>query len=617
MNWLRPDFPYAEARISGLHGNESSGNLQASVDTVRDGDEVRTEVVITNVSDRPYFTSIGDIGIALPLQDRYDLAEGQGTQRCTAHLFCAGTCSFVLALRMGGAPPHLGLVLTEGELTGYSIERDPALQSNDRGCFLLHPAPVELGPGEQTTIAWTIFPCAGKDDFFVQAARRSRFVRAEWSRYVVFRGEPATLRITPSFAAAEVSVDGRTVQPEPDRSYLASFDTSEPGERTVLVRADDRTLTTRILVKEPLDVLLERRCVFIAAHQQYHGPIGMLAGALLSYDNEEGRIVYSPVNDYNAGRERVGMGVLLADYLTALRDGLVAATDPAVGALVRRALDRYAAFVTRELVDEVSGTVFNDAGRDGSFRRLYNAPWFAAFYLARYRLDGGPRHALVAHRIIKAFYADGGEHFYPLELPVLDLCSALRAEGLADELAEATDLFTSHAGTIAATGTAYPPHEVNYEQSIVAPAADILLQAHLLTGEPALLAAAEQQLVVLDQFHGVQPDHHLHDVAVRHWDGFWFGKRQLYGDTLPHYWSGLSGTAHALYAEATGDGGERDRADAIIRGALPLIFDDGRASCGYVFPHRVNGVRADYADPYANDQDWALVFALRLLRTAP
>ena len=121
---------------------------------------------------------------------------------------------------------------------------------------------------------------------------------------------------------------------------------------------------------------------------------------------------------------------------------------------------------------------------------------------------------------------------------------------------------------------------------------------------------------MLDQFHGVQPDHHLNDVAVRHWDGYWFGKRQRYGDTFPHYWSGLTGNVHALYALASGDAADLERADGLIRGVLPLILDDGRATCAYLFPHRVNGERGDYADPLANDQDWALVFALRLLNAA-
>lgn len=614
MNWLRPDYPYADVRIATPHGTATSHDLRARVTTTREGDEVRTRVVITNVGATPYFTKIEDIGITLPLEDRYDLGARHDVERCHAHLFCGGTASFVLALRMGGGAPHLGLVLTEGGLAAYSIERDVALQSNDRGCFVLHPEPVELQPGEQTTIAWTIFPCEGKDDFFEQAARRSRFVRAEWDRYVLFAGETSTLTVTPSFPAGEVTVAGKPAQPQPDGTFTVAFTADEPGEHELVVRADDATVRTRILVKEPLDVLLERRCVFIARHQQYSGRIGVLDGALLTYDNEEERTYYSAVNDYNAGRERIGMGVLLAKYLTALRDGLVRASDPAVSGILRGSLDRYAAFVRRELVDETSGVVYNDAGRDGRFERLYNAPWVAAFYLELYRLDGDPAHPLVAHRVLREFYASGGLTFYPLELPVRDLCDALADAGHHQERAEAVTLFLEHAHTLARTGRNYPPSEVNYEQSIVAPAADIMLQTHLLTGDPVLLTAAEEQMRILDQFHGVQPDYHLNEVAIRHWDGYWFGKRQTYGDTFPHYWSGLTGTVLSLYAQVTGDEAVDRRADAVIRGVLPLIHDDGRASCAYVFPYSVNGERADYDDPFANDQDWGLVFALRHLR---
>ena len=192
-------------------------------------------------------------------------------------------------------------------------------------------------------------------------------------------------------------------------------------------------------------------------------------------------------------------------------------------------------------------------GATAAEERLYNAPWVATFYLALHRLDGDAAHALVAYRVIRAFYAAGGAAFYPLELPVLELCDALHSAGFDAERDEASALFHHHARTLAETGRNYPPSEVNYEQSIVAPAADILLQTYLLTHDPALLAAGEEQLTILDQFHGVQPDHHLHDVAVRHWDGYWFGKRQTYGDTFPHYWSALTGNVLALHARITGD----------------------------------------------------------------
>ena len=51
--------------------------------------------------------------------------------------------------------------------------------------------------------------------------------------------------------------------------------------------------------------------------------------------------------------------------------------------------------------------------------------------------------------------------------------------------------------------------------------------------------------------------------------------------------------------------------EASLRAVLSLIHDDGRATCAHVFPRTVNGEPAASDDPFANDQDWALVFALR------
>jgi hypothetical protein len=90
-------------------------------------------------------------------------------------------------------------------------------------------------------------------------------------------------------------------------------------------------------------------------------------------------------------------------------------------------------------------------------------------------------------------------------------------------------------------GAAIPAHEVNYEQSIIGPATLIPLEAYLLTRDAKYLRGAEAFLPLLDAFNGRQPDHHLHDIAIRHWDGFWFGRLKLWGDTFPHYWSALTG----------------------------------------------------------------------------
>ncbi|MFE4835979.1 hypothetical protein ACFRAU_15025 [Arthrobacter sp. NPDC056691] len=75
----------------------------------------------------------------------------------------------------------------------------------------------------------------------------------------------------------------------------------------------------------------------------------------------------------------------------------------------------------------------------------------------------------------------------------------------------------------------------------------------------------------------------------------------------------MTGNVFSAYAAIANDPEYARRADASLRGVLPLIFDDGRATCAYVYPLLINGQRAQYFDSYANDQDWALVFTLRSL----
>lgn len=364
----------------------------------------------------------------------------------------AGTSSSVFARRMGGDAPHLGLVLTEGELAAYSIERDLSRSSNDRGLFLLHPGPLELAPGESTRIGWSIFPCEGPEDFAEQVLARTAFVRTRWDRHVLFPGEEAELEVVTS-APGPISIDGARIVGEVDevldaadsgtgsaadsgapftppvgrRTFRAMLAAEAPGEHTVTVRVGMHTARSRLLVKEPLATLLERRTAFLAAHQQYDGSWEPLRGALLAYDTEDQQIFYDRAGDFNGGRERVGMGILLAEQLRALRDRVVVAEDPQLAATLRGALERYAAYVRRELVDVETGSVFDDAASEQPAPRQYNAPWFSRFFLSLWELDGDRADLLTSARIIERFYADGGGEFYPIQLPVLELVAALDA----------------------------------------------------------------------------------------------------------------------------------------------------------------------------------------------
>jgi hypothetical protein len=292
------------------------------------------------------------------------------------------------------------------------------------------------------------------------------------------------------------------------------------------------------------------------------------------------------------------MGVLGARYLPHC-------PDPAFKTTLRASLGRYWDFVQRELQDE-RGKVYDAIGRSGE-PRFYNYPWVAQLHLALYRATGQPVYLRRLVETCRAYYANGGERFYAIGLPIWEGLRVLERAGWKSEYEEMLAAFRKHADTILRVGTAYPKHEVNFEQSIVGPAAQILLEVHLATRRPVYLAGALQQLRLLELFNGRQPDHRLHEVALRHWDAYWFGQSRLYGDTLPHYWSTITGTVFARYALAAGDPSYARRAEDVFRNTFSLFAPDGRASCAYVYPLTINGQRGRFADAWANDQDWALV----------
>lgn len=591
MNWFRQDCEYAKIKCPKRLGYKVSNS--------QDGDVIKTKITFTNIDIKPVFTSIGDIGIYFPLQDKYESSEICMTQRCHTHIFCGKNISYIMALRMGGKAPHLGMVVTKGSIESYSIERDYSKMSNDRGLFILNPSSAELNAGESFCIEWTIFPHEGKEDFYNKLKTFDSYIEVSAEKYILFEGESTDITIKPAFDASEIMVNSKNTEIK-DYCTLVHFNADSCGEKVFDINVDGIKTSLKLLVVPKLEAFAKIRCNFIAKYQQYSGKCSNLEGAYLTYDNEEHHVFYANKNDYNGGRERVGMALVIAKYLQHHEDKKLS-----------ESLEKYINFILRELVDVTTGEVFNDINRDNSYIRLYNYPWFAELFVELYKLYGIKHYLTYAVNIIRKLYNDGGYSHYSIEVPVLLLSEALEAAGMNDEKTEVDRIFIGHADEILNTGTSYPPHEVNYEQSIVAPAASILLQVYLLTEDEKYLEAGRTQLKILELFNGLQPDYHLYETAIRHWDGYWFGKRKLYGDTFPHYWSALTGNVYLLYSICTHDKEYLKKAEASLRGVLSMFNPDGTATCAYIYPHHVNGIKAGLADPYANDQDWAMYFMLR------
>ena len=609
---IHPLDPYQMNWIEGVQewGNikQLPQELEVRAETEFQDEVIHQRFIFTNTSSKYLFTARDSIGIYTPFNDNYNIAELCLHNRCHTHIFCGGDVSYVMALRMNGEGPHLGLVLTEGSLCSYSIERDLKQTSNDRGDFILHPSPVEvLAPGASFTIGWTLFWHHGKEDFYRQLpVLNKRHIDVKANHYTLFQSESLEMTITPAFpfTAADVMITCRdeavpfTIHSN-EIKITANCDTI--GERIYQISVCGVKTQCRVLIQPDIETLTARRCRFIARHQQINNSNAFLDGAYLVYDNEDERIHNDPAFlDHSSAAERVGMGILMARYLQSHPDKEL-----------EESLQHYISFIDRAIADRQTGIVKHEYNQE--YPRLYNYPWTAQFYLSVYDLWHNKEDLRAAYNIIMAYYRRGGSSFYAFEHPINELLDSLKAAGWAEEYRTAMGWFREHGDNILKNGLNYPPHEVRYEQSIVAPGAEILLKVYKATGDSKFLEGAKQQIMALDLFNGLQPDWHLYEVAIRHWDGYWFGKRKLYGDTFPHYWSGLTADIFNTYGEITGDPAWKKRAEDAYRGVLGLILPDGRASCAYLFPASCNGIKGEFFDPYANDQDWALVFYLRQL----
>lgn len=612
-----PSDPY---QMNWVRGNKTWGtitcDLDLSVSVTRTYTEQHTIIENYNFRNETAFdiyTMGNSLGVYTPFPDYYTDAAVCMTQCCNTHIWCGGSSSYIMALRMGGEGPNLGMILRKGSLQGYSVERMASTNgreeelSNHRGDFILHPENLHLRPGEEYTLSWELFWFHDKKDFRRKLLETPGFIYVEASEYLLLDKKPLEFFIHMQTSENEghpkIFRGGREIccQWEKGRGSVCETPT-HTGEYQYEIHWKEQISRTTFLVMSDLWELAGKRCTFITEHQQCRNEASYLNGAYLIYDNEEHQQYYEHLNDHNGGRERVGMGILLACYLQRYPEEKM-----------RRSLDAYLEYVLRELFDEETGEVFNDAPRCRDFIRLYNYPWMSRFFLEMYQLTGAEIFLDRYYKSVEFFYNSGGGKFYAIGMPMYESVQIFKEAGRGKQAEQLLRCYQEQGEFILSCGKNYPAHEVDYEQSIVAPAAIYMCELYLLTKDVKYRQEAERQLQVLELFQGFQPDYHMNEVAVRHWDGYWFGKNRCLGDTYPHYWSALSGYAYRRAEEMGGLESYAEKASNTLRAVLSLIKEDGSASCAMVYPMSVNGKKASFYDPWANDQDWGLYFALKYL----
>lgn len=600
MNWADGEIPWGS--VQALEG------VKCRVErAVTAAGRLQERYLFQNSGDYPVYFKENDPGIFISLPDRYTEADECMKRNCHTHIWCGKEVSWIKAVRMSGIGPHLGMVVRKGGLKGYSIRRNEKMLSNDRGSFLLHPDVDLLYPGEEYEVCMEWFWFDRAEDFCEKLLEFEKFPIVLTKQCTYFTGEDIRFQIWGSGRADTVKMNCQDSENIEWDKYVergryqitATIKGKRPGEYPVEIEIDHVKTRALFLILPKLEEMIAVRCSFIARNQQETK--GELNGAYLIYDQETQKRYYSHLDDHNGGRERIAMGALLALFLQTKKDSLLADS-----------VNRYIAYVYRELFDEHTGDVFNDIGRNHDWDRLYNYPWMSVFLMEVYKWKGEQKYLKDAYRALCRYYEKGGTAFYAIGIPAEEIYTLLLKERMSDEAGMLRKYLLAHADNIKKAGLHFPKSEVNYEQSIVAPAVDILLQAYVVTEEKTYLEAAEELLKVLRLFNGQQPDYHMFENAIRHWDGYWFGKRKCLGDTFPHYWSVLSGIACERYAKVSGKTEYHELASASFRGSLNLFEKDGMAHCAMVYPVSTNGKPGHYYDPWANDQDWALYYAWKL-----
>jgi len=527
-----------------------------------------------------------------PFNDNYPDAAVCVKKRCNAHIWCGGHITWINALRMGNTAPHLGLALKEGSFSNYEISERRLIGSNSnvRGAISLMADVKKIPPKGKYIIEWHLFPHFGGDDFMFKARKVFSFPVVEAAEYTLCPGEGLHLSVLDKAKSSglEIFLD--------DEKMKDDWKATEHGEHTIRLEGNGKsTFLNFQTIINPIE-LIQKRASFIVDKQQVNNQDSELDGAFLIYDNEMEK-VYRGKGDYNEARERVGMGVMLA---------LLQQKSP--NEKYASALHKYRNFV-RFKIQKPDGTVLN--GVNDTHCRPYNYPWVAWFHLEMYKAFKNNDFLIDAVNTLIAFYKKGHE-FYAINIPVIRICSELSTAGMENERKNLLKHFKKQAAYIIRRGLNYPSHEVVYEQSIVGPAAQLLLELYLVTGDEMYLNEVKPHLKCLEAFNGTQPDFHLNEIAIRHWDGWWFGKRPHWGDTFPHYWSTITANVFHCYWQASGDVNYLRRAKTILLNNLCLFSEDGRGSCAYVYPVLINGELGKYYDPYANDQDWALAHYLNI-----
>lgn len=591
---------YEDARLKATvtKGFRQNGNYY---------ENYRFENIFTNDE----FFCRGDIAISASFADKQDTALYSLKHCCDTHIWCGENSSYIELLKNGLSENNIGIVVTKGDLSAYSLNRNAEFTcghkpaSMSRGMFLLHPSAKVIECEKPYELEFEYFVFKDETDFYSKLKNYDTYIQIDAPTYTAMADESIefTAKYNKIIETASVKCDRECIPFEvEDNKLKVKYKTEDIGVHRFDIEINGVKTHASFMYMCDFETLLKKRAYFICENQQYLKDGNSLDGAYLVYDNEDKHMYYDTVYTcHNASTERLGMAFTVCAYLRRNNDEKIKAS-----------LKRFADFYEREIFDPDTGVVFYGIHRDPGQKRLYNAPWVISLMSEFYYIFGEKRYLEIMMRMARRYYEIGGGKHYSNGLLMLQTVNALKDAKMEDEMRELTAFYKMHVDTMLENDLDYPAHEAIFEQTIIAPVVAFSAQLYMICGEEKYREASMHHLAYLKRFSGSQPDCRLHFHPIRYWDVFYAGKTGVYGDTFPHYWSCLSAWSALCTARANNDTQNEKYAFEEIKNCYCLYNDKFEGTCGHLYPLRINGVQCEKDDPWSNDQDFVLYFAEKM-----
>lgn len=609
---------------NGISIKSKNNDLTLTIEKIVSKGKYIEKYTVTNDGYADFFLNRDNFGIHFPYNCTFEKKENLQNNSCITSVWCGCDVAWMCSKKPSGYDEFLTGYVTEGSFSDYSLYYDVSrvnMGANYRGDIVLLPDACVILSGE--SIIFSFVFCFSKTSPDKEILNAYNKMRISADKYSVFSGE----KINGLFECIDgiddlvISCNGDKIDFEKQGNtakFMLVF--NNVGEKTIVAYTGGKKTFMKINVLNPLEDILIKRAEFITKKQQYLNERSPYNGAYLIYDRGLDCLYCDEIfADSNACRERLSMGVVVLQALQKKYDQFMFDS-----------ISKHREFVEREVFDKNTGIVFNGIGRNNKWHRAYNYPWMAVYYIEWYNLTKEKKYLKSAAKIMIAYYEDanGGRQESPC-MRLAELYWLLEAEHMCDLQNKLKECIYSHADRILANANSFFSSEVTCTQFMFCGKVNVLSQAYMISGDNKYLEFIPEYIKRAKAFYAHQPDYHINLLAVRYWDLFWFGKSKSYGDSMPQWLSSLPAETYD-FMHKIGFGAEyKNMSEEVLKNNLCAFLDDGFASAGYLVPYKVDQYSSNpeyknvcmqpkvtYGkkfDDFANDQDWALYYAVKLL----